>query len=83
MAPNIQDGDIVIVRSQPDVEDGEIAIVLVNGNEGTCKRIKRYADTLLLLSDNPSYKPMVYTAQQVATLPITIAGKVVEARTRF
>jgi len=73
----------VIVRQQADVEDGDIAIVLVNGDEGTCKRIKRYQDSLALLPLNPTYEPMVYTKKQVADLPVTIIGKVVELRGKF
>lgn len=41
MEPKISDGDTVIVRKQPDVRDGEIAVVLVNGDEGTVKKIKK------------------------------------------
>lgn len=83
MEPRICDGDVVIVRQQSDVEDGDIAIVLVNGDEGTCKRIKRYQDSLALLPLNPTYEPMVYTKKQVADLPVTIIGKVVELRGKF
>lgn len=83
MEPRICDGDVVIVRQQADVEDGDIAIVLVNGDEGTCKRIKRYQDSLALLPLNPTYEPMVYTKKQVADLPVTIIGKVVELRGKF
>ena len=83
MEPRICDGDVVIVRQQADVEDGDIAIVLVNGDEGTCKRIKRYQDSLALLPLNPTYEPMVYSKEQVADLPVTIIGKVVELRGKF
>ena len=83
MEPRICDGDVAIVRQQADVEDGDIAIVLVNGDEGTCKRIKRYQDSLALLPLNPTYEPMVYTKKQVADLPVTIIGKVVELRGKF
>lgn len=83
MEPRICDGDVVIVRQQADVEDGDIAIVLVNGDEGTCKRIKKYQDSLALLPLNPTYEPMVYTKKQVADLPVTIIGKVVELRGKF
>lgn len=83
MEPRICDGDTVIVRQQSDVEDGDIAIVLVNGSDGTCKRIKRYQDSLALLPLNPTYEPMIYTKEQVADLPVKIIGKVVELRGKF
>ena len=83
MEPRICDGDTVIVRQQSDVEDGDIAIVLVNGSDGTCKRIKRYQDSPALLPLNPTYEPMIYTKEQVADLPVKIIGKVVELRGKF
>ena len=39
MLPKICDGDIVIVRKQPDVESGETAIIMANGDEATCKKV--------------------------------------------
>ena len=42
MEPGIKDGDVVIVREQPDAEDGEIVVALVNGSDGCCKRLKKY-----------------------------------------
>lgn len=83
MEPRICDGDVVIVRQQSDVEDGDIAIVLVNGSDGTCKRIKRYQDSLALLPLNPTYEPMVFSKQEVEALPVKIIGKVVELRGKF
>lgn len=40
MSPRIQDGDVVIVRKQSDVDSGNVAIVCVNGDSATCKQIK-------------------------------------------
>lgn len=83
MEPRICDGDVVIVRQQSDVDDGDIAIVLVNGSDGTCKRIKRYQDSLALLPLNPSYEPMIYSRDEIDSLPVKIIGKVVELRGKF
>lgn len=83
MEPRICNGDVVIVRQQSDVDDGDIAIVLVNGSDGTCKRIKRYQDSLALLPLNPSYEPMIYSKDEVDSLPVKIIGKVVELRGKF
>lgn len=55
MEPDIHDGDTVIVRKQDDAESDEIVIALVNGNDGVCKRLKKYADSIALISLNPSY----------------------------
>lgn len=83
MSPRIQDGDIIIVDQEADFEDGDIVLVTVNGNDGTCKRIKKYTDCLALLSLNPAYEPMIYTSKEVRALPVEIKGKVVEFRARF
>lgn len=55
----IYDGDLVYIRQQPTVEDGEIAAVLI-GEEATLKRVRRMGDQVLLLADNPAYLPMVF-----------------------
>lgn len=83
MEPKISEGDTVIVRIQPDVEDGEIAVVLVNGDEATCKKIKKTPEGVMLLSLNPAYQPIFYTNKEVETLPVKILGKVVELRAKF
>lgn len=83
MSPRIQDGDIIIVDEESDWEDGDIVLVTINGNEGTCKRVQKYADSISLISLNPTYDPMVFTTEQVKDLPVEIKGKVVEARARF
>lgn len=83
MTPKIQDGDVVIVRQQPDVESGEVAIVCINGEEATCKKIKKHDDGVSLVSYNPDYEPMFFTRKEVLELPLTVLGKVVELRRKF
>ncbi len=83
MEPRIKEGDVVIVRVQPDVESGETAIVKVNGDHATCKVLKKYADMLVLLPLNPSFDPIEYTKEEVKSLPVQIIGKVVELRGKF
>ena len=83
MEPKFSDGDVVIVRLQPEVENGEIAIVFVNGDEATCKKIKKTPEGVMLISLNPAYEPMFYSAREVEELPVRIFGKVVELRAKF
>ncbi len=80
MLPRIRRGDVVIVRKQDTVEEGECAIVLVNGNEGVCKRIHYRDDGISLLSNNEEYPPMTFTRQQIQDMPVRIVGKVEEIR---
>lgn len=84
MEPVLSDGDTIIVRKQEDVESGEIAIVLVNGDEATVKRVKKSPDGITLIGDNAMvYQPHFYTNKEIETLPIRIIGKVIEQRRRF
>lgn len=84
MEPTLREGDVVIVRQQPTVENGEIAIVLVNGNEATVKEVKEAPAGITLIGHNVAvYTPHFYTRDQIESLPITILGKVVELRRKF
>lgn len=58
MAPKIQDGDLVAIRQQEMVENGQIAAVLID-NEATLKRVYVYPDKLILRPENPEYEPIV------------------------
>lgn len=74
----IKDGDIVFIRKQDCVDDGEIAAVLVD-DEATLKRVYLTDDTVTLISENPKYKPMIYTKKQCKN--IRILGKAVACHT--
>lgn len=83
MEPRICEGDVVIVRRQPEVESGEIAIVLVNGNDAVCKKVMRYDSGISLVSLNPAYEPMFFTNEEISSLPVTILGRMTELRGKF
>lgn len=84
MLPEIRQGDIVIVQKQPCVESGEIAIVLINGNDATCKKIQKQESGITLIGYNTAvYSPTFYTRKQIEDLPIRILGKVVEVRRKL
>lgn len=83
MEPRMQNGDVVIVHIQSDVNSGDIAIVRVNGDEATCKKIKKTQQGLMLLSLNPDYEPIFFTPKEIQSLPVEIIGKVVELRGKF
>lgn len=70
----ILDGDLVFIRQQPDVENGEIAAVLV-GDEATLKRVYKYPGQVVLQPENPKYPPLVYTGEQLQNF--RILGKAV------
>ncbi|MBQ9806382.1 MAG: helix-turn-helix domain-containing protein [Clostridia bacterium] len=65
----IHDGDVVFIRSQPMVENGEIAAVIIE-DEATLKRWYYYPDTekLVLTPENPSYEPLVYVGTELESV---------------
>ena len=74
MEPTIPDGALAIVREQPEVEDGEIAAVLVDhDSEATLKRIKHQGQLVMLLPDNTDYDPIILSKDN----PGRIIGKVI------
>lgn len=80
MEPRMCSGDVVIVRQQDDAESGDIVIAMVNGDDATCKRLRKYRDGIELISNNPAYPPMFYSNEEIVTKPVKIIGKVVELR---
>ncbi|MBS5854033.1 MAG: hypothetical protein KIC56_02235 [Clostridium sp.] len=80
MEPEYLDGDTLILEKVDDCESGDDCVVMVNGNDGTFKRVFKNENGIILQPLNPSYSPMVYTNEQIETLPIKILGIVVEFR---
>lgn len=83
MEPDLRNGDIVIIEKQEFVENGDVAVVRVNGEDVTLKRVKLTNKGLMLIPSNPAYDPVFFDSDQVATLPVTIIGKVIEIRRRL
>ncbi|MGE5507129.1 MAG: S24 family peptidase [Chitinophagales bacterium] len=71
----IHDGDLVLVRRQPEVENGEIGVVLVDDEEATVKRVFRLEDKWLLQPENPTHRPLILPRRAVRVL-----GKVVRVQ---
>ena len=82
MEPEYLNNDIIILEKCSDAENGSDCVVMVNGYEGTFKRIKKSSSGITLLPLNKKYKPMEYSVQDIQNLPIRIIGKVVELRRR-
>lgn len=83
MEPEIKKGSIALVRHQEDADTGDVVIVHINGEDATCKRIKKTAAGLTLLPANPAYDMQSYTWAEVAETPVSIVGKVIEVRTKY
>lgn len=84
MEPRIREGDVVIVRKQNTADTGDTAIILVNGDSATCKRVKKEDDgSLWLIPNNPAYESKHFSPTEIQQLPVSIIGKVVELRAKF
>ena len=83
MEPRMESGDVVIVKQQPDANSGDTVIVLVNGDDATCKRLQKTDNGIMLVSTNPKYPPMFYSNEEIQTKPVVILGKVVELRQKY
>ena len=83
MEPRIREGDVIICAETPCVESGTVAVVLVNGNEATVKKVVKHKEGLSLVAFNPAYSPMFYTNEECETLPVRIVGRVIELRGKF
>ena len=71
----IQDGDIVYIRKQPVVENGQIAAVVIDGDEATLKRFYQDANKVILSAENPAYAPFIYVDDEINN--IRIVGRAV------
>lgn len=80
MAPEYLDGDTIILEKVDDCESGQDCVVMVNGNDGTFKRVFKNETGIILQPLNPEFQPLIYTNDQIKTLPVRVIGKVVELR---
>ena len=83
MAPVFIEGDIVIIKKQNDCESNEYAVVIINGDEGTLKKIKKTDNGIILQPLNPAYGPVMYTKEEMKTIPIIIVGVVKQLKREF
>ena len=83
MAPVFIEDDIVIIKKQNDCENNEFAVVIINGDEGTLKKIKKTDNGIILQPLNPAYGPVMYTKEEMETIPIIIVGVVKQLKREF
>lgn len=84
MEPEMKEGDLVIVHKQEHFDNGDICIVLVNGNEATVKKVQKSDQGITLIGFNAIvYPPHFYDAKEVEELPVKVIGKVEEVRRKY
>lgn len=80
MLPLLSEGDLVIVHKQSDVESGQTAIVIINGDEATVKKVIKTNEGIELHSMNPYYPKKKFTLDDIKNMPVEIVGRVKEAK---
>lgn len=80
MLPLLSKGDLVIVHDQDDVESGQTAVVLINGEEATVKKVVKTTEGIELHSMNPYYPVKKFTFEDMKNIPVKIIGRVKEAK---
>lgn len=80
MAPILNEDDIVVVHKQSDVENGNVAIILIDDEEATVKRVYKTEKGIRLEAFNPYYPTKEFTTEEIKNKPVKIIGKVIEAR---
>lgn len=83
MQPVLYEDDIVIIKRQNDCEDGQIAVVLINGEEGTIKKVKKSSNGIWLQPFNNNYEPLVFTNDEIEDIPVKIIGVVKQLQREF
>ena len=79
----IHDGDLLYIQACSDVESGSIAIVLINNEEATVKRVVKKEHMLILEATNPAYENRYYSEEDIKEIPIKIIGKVLYNKVVF
>lgn len=83
MMPRFCEGDTVIVRQQNDADTGDIVVAFVGESDATIKKLIKKDSGLVLMPLNTDFEPMIFSGDEVSSLPVSIVGKVTELRAKF
>lgn len=83
MSPVLIENDIVIVKKQEDFENGDLVVALINGDEATIKKGRKSDNSILLQPLNTAYEPLIFTYDEMKTIPVTIIGIVKQLKREF
>lgn len=83
MSPTLIEDDIVIIKKQDDFENGDIVVAIINGEESTIKKGKKSEAGILLQPLNSNYEPLIFTYDEMKTIPVTIVGVVKQLKREF
>lgn len=83
MTPVLVEEDIVIIKKQDDFDNGDIVVAIVNGDEATIKKAKKSENSILLQPFNANYEPLIFTKEEMNTIPVRIIGIVKQLKREF
>lgn len=83
MSPILIEDDIVIIKKQEDFENGDLVVAIVNGDEATIKKGRKNDTSIILQPFNPNYEPLIFTNDEMKTIPVTIVGIVKQLKREF
>lgn len=83
MSPVLIEDDIVIIKKQDDFENGDIVFALINGDEATIKKGKKSDNSILLQPLNTNYEPLIFTKDEMKSIPVKIIGIVKQLKREF
>lgn len=79
MTPLLLDGDTVIVDPDAEINDNDIVVAMINDEDASCKRIRKYDKGYALIPENNQYRP-IFVMDEKTESEIRIIGKAIEAR---
>lgn len=83
MFPTLIEDDIVIIKKQDEFDTGDIVVALINGDEATIKKGKKSENSILLQPLNTNYEPLIFTKDEMKSIPVTIIGIVKQLKREF
>lgn len=83
MSPVLLQNDIIIVKKQNDFENGDLVVAIVNGDEATVKKGKKTTNSIVLQPFNNAYDPLVFTYDEMKSIPVLIIGIVKQLKREF
>lgn len=84
MSPVLIEDDIVIIKKQEDFENGDLVVAIINGDEATIKKGRKNDTSIVLQPFNTvDYEPLIFTYDEVKSIPITIVGIVKQLKREF
>lgn len=81
MSPRIDDGDYLLIRKQTSLDNGEVGVFVVDGQEGVVKKVIYDENNIELISFNPYYPPMKFSGAEVQR--VSVCGKVIESKRKW